>query len=211
MTGVQTCALPILIGTPACTPQVNSSQQAGDHAPHVTVRVSFNCTGEVYDQHAAFALAAKLLTAQAVSNPGAGYALVGNVVTSITSATVINKQNTVSLVILAQGVWVYQFTDAIKTSLKNKLAKEPQSKAQADVNGTPGVMSATISISSGNTMPDAADITITIVQIPGLSGSPTPTTTPPTGTTPTSTPAITPTPGLGTGATVTPSPNLGGS
>jgi hypothetical protein len=165
-----------------------------------------------YDQKGALTIAANALRAEAAKNPGAGYALVGNLLTGITSATVINKQNTVSLVILAQGVWVYQFTDAIKTNIKNKIAKEQESKAQADLNATPGVMSATISISSGTTMPDAADITINVVQIPGLSGSPTPITsptTPPSG--PTSTPGLTPTNGLGNGATVTPSAVLGGS
>src|SRR5579859_387932 len=195
-----------------CTTNVTANHNVGDQAKSVTVTGTATCTEVVYDQKGALAMATDALKAEAAKNPGAGYALVGNVVTGITSATVINKQNTVSLVILAQGVWVYQFTDAIKTALKNKLAKESQSKAQADVNGTTGVMSATISISSGNTMPDAADITINIVPIPGLSGSPTPTsTTTPSGTTPTSTPALTPTNGLGQGATVTPTTNLGGS
>lgn len=194
-----------------CTTNVSANHNVGDQATSVTVTGTATCTEVVYDQKGAIGMATDALKAEAAKNPGAGYALVGNVVTSVTSATVINKQNTVSLVILAQGVWVYQFTDAIKTSIKNKIAKEAQSKAQADVNGTTGVMSATISISSGSTMPDAADITINIVQIPGLSGSPTPTTTPPSGTTPTSTPALTPTNGLGNGATVTPTAVLGGS
>jgi hypothetical protein len=119
----------------------------------------------------------------------------------------------VSLVILAQGIWVYNFTDTILTGIKNQIAKQPQSVAQSDLNKTAGVMGATISISSGTTMPDAADITINVVKIPGLSGTPTPGTgsPTPTGSTPTITPAITPTTGLGTGATVTPTSVLGGS
>jgi hypothetical protein len=149
----------------------------------------------VYDQKGALAIASNALKAEAAKKPGAGYALVGNVVANITSATVIDTKGTVSLVIAAQGVWVYQFTDTILTSIKNKIAKESQSKAQSDLNTTPGVMSATISISSGTTMPtNPSDITINVVKIPGLSGSPTPTPTTPSGATPTV--PITPTTGL---------------
>lgn len=195
-----------------CTTNVTANHNVGDQAKTVTVSGTATCTEVAYDQKGALTIAATELKAEAAKKLGAGYALVGSLLTSMTSATVINTQNTVSLVILAQGVWVYQFTDAIKTSLKNKLAKESESKALADVNGTTGVMSAKISISSGTTMPtNPGDITITIVQIPGLSGSPTPTTSPttvPSGTTPT--PGVTPTNGLGNGATVTPSV-LGGS
>ncbi len=133
-----------------CTTNVTANHRVGDQAKSVTVTGTATCTEVAYDQKGALTIASNALKAEAAKNPGAGYALVGKVVTSITSATVINKQNTVSLVILAQGVWVYQFTDAIKTDLKNKIAKESESKAQTDVNGTTGVMSATISISSGN-------------------------------------------------------------
>lgn len=200
----------VVNGSLNCTTNVTANHRVGDQAKSVTVTGTATCTEEVYDQKGALTLAANALKAEAAKNPGAGYALVGNVVTSITSATVIDKKHTVSLVILAQGVWVYQFTSAILTNIKNKIAKQPESTAQADLNGTTGVKSATISISSGTTMPDAADITINVVQIPGLSGSPTPTpSTTPSGTTPT--PGVTPTSGLGTGATVTPTVNLGGS
>ncbi|HKV58073.1 MAG TPA: hypothetical protein VJO32_07315, partial [Ktedonobacteraceae bacterium] len=159
-------------------------------------------------------VATNALKVEAAKNPGAGYALVGNVVTNVTSATVVDAKNTVSLVIAAQGVWVYQFTDTILTAIKNKIAKEPESTALADVQKTTGVKSAEIKISSGTTMPDAADITIKVVNIPGAGGSPTPgsgspTTTP--GTTPTSAPAITPTQGLGGGPPTTPTVVLGGS
>jgi hypothetical protein len=199
-------------GSLNCTSNVTANHRVGDQAKSVTVTGTATCTEEVYDQKGALALAANALKAEAAKNPGASYALVGNVVTSITSATVINKQGTVSLVILAQGIWVYQFTSTILNNIKNKIAKEPESTAQSDLNGTTGVKSATISISSGNTMPDAANITINVVQIPGLSGSPTPTpSTTPSGTTPTSAPGLTPTNGLGNGATVTPTANLGGS
>jgi hypothetical protein len=189
------------------------NHRVGDQAKSVTVTGTATCTEEVYDQKAALGIVTTALQAEAAKSPGAGYGLVGTVVTSVTSATVVDTKNTVSLVIAAQGVWVYQFTDAILSGIKTKLAKESQSAAQADLKKTPGVLSAIISISSGTTMPDAANITINVVKIPGLSGSPTPgsgsPTTTPSGATPTGSPAITPTTGLG-GQPPTPTV-LGGS
>ena len=188
----------VVNGSLKCTTDVTANQRVGDQAESVTVTGTATCSEEVFDQKGALALASNAFKADVAKKPQyAGYALVGNVVTGITSETVIDTKGTVSLVILAQGVWVYQFTDTILTGIKNKIGKEPESSTQSDINGTQGVMSATISISSGTTMPtNPSDITIKVVQIPGLTGSPTPTpTTPPSR--PTTSPAITPTTGLG--------------
>jgi len=190
-----------------------ANHRVGDQAKSVTVTGTVTCTEEAYDQKGALDIATTALKAEAAKSPGAGYALAGNVATSITSATVVDAKNTVSLGALAQGQWVYHFTDTALTGIKNKLAKEPESTAQSDLNKTPGVLSATISLSSGTTMPDAADITIKVLPIAGLTGSPTPgsgsPTTTPSGATPTGSPAITPTTGLG-GQPPTPTV-LGGS
>jgi hypothetical protein len=205
----------VVSGSLKCTSNVTPNHRVGDQAKSVTVAGTVTCTEEAYDQKGALDIATTALKAEAAKNPGAGYALVGNVVTSITSATVVDAKNTVSLVILAQGQWVYHFTDTILNGIKNKLAKESQSAAQADLKKTTGVLSATISLSSGTTMPDAANITIKVLPIAGLTGSPSPgsgsPTTTPSGMTPTSTPAITPTTGLGSGSSVTPTATLGGS
>jgi len=204
----------VVSGTLKCTSNVTPNHRVGDQAKSVTVTGTVTCSEEVYDQKGALALAATQLKAEAAKNPGPAYILVGNVITNVTSATVVDAKNTVSLIILAQGEWVYNFTDTILNDIKNKLAKEPESTAQNDLTKkTTGVQSATISLTSGTTMPDAADITINVVSIPGLTGTPTPgtgsPTTIPSGTTPTSSPAITPTTGLG-GQPPTPTV-LGGS
>ncbi|MGH2481638.1 MAG: hypothetical protein ACRDHW_18450, partial [Ktedonobacteraceae bacterium] len=131
-----------------CKPNnITSDHNAGDQTKSVTVKGTVTCTEEVYDQKGALDVATTALKAEAAKNPGAGYALVGNVVTSVTSATVIDAKNTVSLVIAAQGVWVYQFTDTILTAIKNKIAKEPENTALADVQKATGVKSAEIKIS----------------------------------------------------------------
>lgn len=199
-------------GSLNCTSNVTANHRVGDQASSVTVIGTETCTEEVYNQKSAFAIDANALKAEVAKNLGAGYTLAGNMVTSITTTTVIDTKNTVSLVIQAQGIWVYQFTSTILNNIKNKIAKEPESKAQTDVNRITGVKSFTISISSGIMMPDAADITINVVFIPGFSSSPTPThSTTPVEATPTSALSLTPTNGLGNGATVTPTAVLAGN
>jgi len=111
---------------------------------------------------------------------------------------VVDGKQTVSLIIHAAGVWAYQFTDAIKSQLAKTIANQPKDKALMYLQAVAGVSTVTINISSGNTLPDAGHITITINPVPGASG--TPTTTPGSatpGTTPTNAPTPTPTTGLG--------------
>jgi hypothetical protein len=181
----------------------NANHKAGDHAPSVTVTVAVTCTEEVYDQQAALTMAANLLKAQASKDPGPAYALTGNIVTGVTKATVLDTKGTVSLLVSAQGVWVYQFSNAVKQDFANHIANMSEQDAKTYLLGQPGVSDVKIVISSGTTLPDASHITIEIVAIPGATGTPTtgtPTVTPgsptPTGAV---TPPVTPTPTQGLG------------
>jgi len=201
-----------------CMPNVTPNESVGVRAKSVTVTGTVTCTEEVYDQVATLKILTDALKAEATKKLGAGFDLIGNVVPTVTS-TSVDARNTVTLDIAATGEWVYQFNDTILNALKAKIAKESKSLALADVKKVTGVSNVDISISDGgDMMPDVGNITIKIVPIPGLSGSPTPgsgspTTTPgsPTsGTTPTSSPTITATPGLGGGPPATPTV-LGGS
>ncbi len=185
-----------LPSTLKCTANVSANHQAGDHAPSVTVTGTATCTEEVYDQPAAQAMATNLLKAEAAKNPGPGYALVGNVVTSVQSATVVDKNNTVAIVVHADGVWAYQFTDTLKKQIANAIANKSKQEALTYLQALAGVQSATIDISSGDTLPDASHITINIAPVAGATPTSSPGVTPPV-TTPTSAPPITPTPGLG--------------
>ncbi|HLX57605.1 MAG TPA: hypothetical protein VKR83_11310 [Ktedonobacteraceae bacterium] len=194
-----------------CTANVTANHRPGDQAKSVIVTGTATCTEEVFDKTAALAIAADALKAEAAKNPGAGYALVGNVVAGVTQATVISSGHTVSLVVAAQGEWVFQFSPALQQQLKDSIANRSESDAQKYLQAVVGVSSVAISISSGNTMPAAANITLVIKAIPGVSGTSTPTPTSPTvGATPTGAPPVTPTTGLG-GAQTTPTPVLGGS
>ncbi len=157
-----------------CTANVKANHAVGDVTPTVTVTGTATCSEEVYDRDAALALATTALKAEAVKNLGAGYAPVNNdIVAGVTQATIIDTKHTVSLLVRAEGVWVFQFSDQLKQQLANAIANKSKSDAQSYLLATTGVSAVTISISNGNTMPAASDITIVIKAIPGPSGSPT--------------------------------------
>jgi hypothetical protein len=192
-----------LVNPARCSTNVTSNHKAGDRATSVMVTVTATCTGEVYDQQAAQTLAANLLKTEAQKNLDSTYILQDNkIATEITSASIIDTHGTVSLNVKAEGIWVYQFSDAMKQSLAKLIAGKSEAAAKTLLVQQMGVSDVQISISSGTTLPtDPANITIAIKTVPGLPG--TPTVTPPTGSTPgTQTPPT---------ATPTSQPGLGGS
>ncbi len=88
-----------------CTSKVSSDHAVGDKATNVRVTTSITCTGEVYDQQAAQTMAAKLLKSEATRSLGASYTLAGQVVTSVIQAKVVDKKETISLLVKAEGMW----------------------------------------------------------------------------------------------------------
>lgn len=157
-----------------CTANVKANHAVGDVAPTVTVSGTATCSEEVYDRAAAQGLATAALQAAAAKDPGPGYAPVNNdIVTGVIAATVIDSKHTVSLQVRAEGVWVYQFSDQLKQRLAEAIANKSKSDAQAFLQATQGVSAVSISISSGDTLPAANDITIIIKAVPGPSGTPT--------------------------------------
>ena len=196
----------VINNTLHCTKSTfTANHRAGDVAPNVTVTVAITCKEEAYDQQAALTMAANLLKAQASKDLGPHYALTGNIVTAVTKATVVDTRGTVSLLVSATGVWVYQFSPTVLQDFKNHIAGLMEQDAIAYLKGKPGqpgqpgVSDVKIVISSGTKLPDAANITIEIAPVPGATGSPT---VAPGSPTPTAVP---------TGATPTPTQGLGGS
>jgi len=201
------------VGSVTCSsPTVTSNPKVGQAATTVSISVSATCSGEVYDQAAAFSLAQTSLMTKASQNPGAGYALVGDIITTVKQANVVDTKGTVALLIFAEGRWVYQFTDTQKkTTLPNLIKGLTKSDALTKLMKVPGVSKASIDISGGgNTLPtDPTQISIVVQPIAGFQGTPTPTVGPSTptgpGSTPTSVTSPTPIP------TPTPVNGLGGS
>lgn len=159
------------VNTPSCQTKVTSNHNAGDRATSVTVTVTTACSGEVYDQLSARTIAADLLKTEK-DKSNAGYALTGNILTTITRA-IADKSGKVTLFINAQGLWVYQFSNALKSHLAGQIAGKTQNQATAILAGQQGVSKIDgISISSGNTLPtDASKITIVAQNVPGLQGT----------------------------------------
>ena len=192
-----------LVNPPQCTPSVTSDHSAGDRATNVTVTVKVTCSGEVYDQQAAQMIASNLLKQQAARDPGPGYALVGNLNTTVTQVMVTDpKKGTLLLQVKAEGIWVFQFSEAQKRALANLIAGKSKQDALALLLKQPGIAKADIVLSggNGNTLPtDASQIKIVVQSVPGLPGSATPTTGPSGPGVPTRTPTPTPTSPVGKG------------
>ncbi len=164
----------VVPNTLKCTSAVSANHAAGDHAPNVTVIVTVTCKEEVYDQTAALSMAANLLTKQATADLGPNYALSGNIVSEVTRVTVVDTKGTLSILVKAEGVWVYQFTDAVLQGFTNHIANMSNQAAINYLMTQPGVKAVKIDNPNGDTMPDASHIKIVIEAIPGVSGSPTP-------------------------------------
>ncbi len=163
-----------LITPVRCVPGVVSDHAAGDTAASVTVTVTVTCVGEVYDRQGAQSLAASLLRTDGTKTPGAGYMLMGNIVTTVTKTAVIDTKGTISILVNAEGMWVYQFTDAQKGALARLIAGKREDDAQALLLQQKGVSKANISVSGGtdNTLPtDPHSITIVVQSLPGLHGT----------------------------------------
>jgi hypothetical protein len=162
------------VNPPQCTPAVTADHQVGDTANNVTITVKVTCSGEVYDQLGAQAIAANLLKQEAARNPGAGYLLMNNLVTAVTQVTVTDAQKgTLSLLVKAEGIWVFQFDDAQKQALAKLVAGKSRVNAQSLLLKHLGVASTDIMIRSGkNTLtPDPYQISIVVQSVPGLTGT----------------------------------------
>jgi len=187
----------------------------------VTVTVAVTCTGEVYDLQGTQSLAVGLLKIDASKSLSSGYALVGTIVTMVTKAQVIDTKGTVSLLVTAEGVWVYQFTSARKSELAKLIAGKSEDATNALLSGQVGVKVVKFSISGGDgmTLPgDPRKIRLVLQSVPGLQVTATSTVAPSTPTAvltstptliaPTGTPAPSPTSAPTVMPTMTPTASL---
>ncbi len=140
-----------LTGSPQCKPNVISDHMSGDRATTVTVTVTVTCTGEAYDHDGALAVATQWLMQDASKSPGPIYALVGNVVTTQSSARVSDaNQGTISVSVDAAGIWVYKFSAAQEQVLAKLIAGKKRATAQPLLSQQPGVMQANVQLSGGD-------------------------------------------------------------
>ena len=175
-----------------------ANHAAGDRAPSVTVTVAITCKEEVYNQQAALTMGANLLTKQASTDLGPNYALTGNIVASVTKVTVIDSKGTLTILVRAEGVWVYQLSDTLQQGFKTQIQNKSEQDAINYLKSQAGVKDVKIVISNGSTtLPAAAHFTIELKPVPEMTGTPSTRTPVVTPGSPFVAPTSTPTQGLG--------------
>ncbi len=155
-----------MLTVPACSPAISADHAVGNRATRVTVTVAVTCQSEVYDQQAARRLAATSLTQETATALGATYAPVGQVTTTLVGVRVSDtKQGTLTLSILAEGVWVYRWSQAHLEALAKGIAGARKQEALARLLSEEGVQTASIHLtgSEQTTLPtDPSRIIITV-------------------------------------------------
>ncbi len=192
-----------------CKANATPNHKVGDVAPKVTVTGTATCSEEVFDRDGAKMQADAALRMQAASDKNLmGYVPVG-IITGITNIVKVKgSTTTLRVTVHAAGVWEYDFTTMIQQELKLAIAGKPESDALNYVKAQPGVLNATIVLSSGSILPmcttDPAnptdkckEITIIINPVAGPTGTPTLTPSSPTTTTSPGPPSPTPQNGQG--------------
>ncbi len=164
-----------LLGNINCAdPKTTPDVPIGDQGPakavtsaHVTVSVS--CNAEVYDALAVQTIVDNSLKQKASKDPGVGYILAGHIITQVQSPQT-RPDGKIMFSVTARGVWYYQWTDANKQTLLNKVQGKSKLEAQEILNHYPGVGNAKIGISNGaTTLPsDVSQITLDVKTVIGL-------------------------------------------
>lgn len=166
----------LVSSTMQCDPTIKSNHKALDEATDVMLTVTVTCKGEAYDQQATRSLATDLFGSDATSQLGANYALVGDVVIGIPQVLTTGEYGgPVTLSISAEGMWVYQFSDAQKHTFAQLIAGKPLADAQTLLLKQEGVKKVSISTTGGwgAALPtSASDIKFTLVAVPGLQATP---------------------------------------
>ena len=154
-----------LISQINCVSSVKSNHGAGDKAANVTVTVTETCSGEVYNLQQARVVAEDLLKTDAMKSPGANYVLSGGITTTIFQVKLVNPDGKISLMMMAEGVWVYKFSDAQKRQLAQSIAGKSEKDALAVLSAANGVRDVNVQINGGdgNTLPgDTKQITVVV-------------------------------------------------
>jgi hypothetical protein len=156
-----------------CPFTYQSSNQIGDQGeniPSTQVTVTVTCKAEAYDQNGMNTLVANLLQQKAKDTLGTdanNYAEQG---TPIIHSQVqqINPDQSVSLIVSAEGLWVYQFSNDQKLQLAKLIAGKAVDAAKTLLTAQMGVQDATISTNNSTLPTDPSQISIVIQAVPNL-------------------------------------------
>ena len=160
-----------LVNGIACLPNITSNHQAMDRVTDVTVTVSVNCKGEVYDAQVLRSMAAEVFKQNAASQLGLGYALVDDLVIGNPQVQTVNENGTTPFDVSSDGVWVFQFSLIQKHQLAQSIVGKKQIDAVALLLKQRGIRKVSTKNSGGwgNAMPTSPnDIKILILNVQGL-------------------------------------------
>jgi len=155
-----------LVGSISCTPTEYYSNVAGSKATNVTATVLVTCTGEVYDQQGAQAMAASLLKDRvSSSSSNTGSIRAEKVTTSVIQENVVETTETITLLINVKSTPSFFLSTVQKRNLARLIAGKSEKKAQAILLKQIGMNQASFKFVGDNnqTLPtDPNHITITV-------------------------------------------------
>jgi serine/threonine protein kinase len=154
---------------PKTTESIQPNTPVDSSITSAAVTINMSCQAEVFDANAVQAIVQGQLNQKASKDLGAGYVLAGHiVVTQIQPET--QPDGTVTIAVTAQGVWYYQWTDAMKQDLLKQIKGKSIKDAQTILNKYPG--NAKIAMSNGTaTLPNEVNrIKLDIKTVTGLPG-----------------------------------------
>jgi len=150
------------LGTPICTPTVQSNHQVGSVAASVDVTVRVACQEQTYSRHEVkHQIGVAFTSSQVVRELGVGYKLQGQPSVDMMQAHITRD----SITVPAHGTFVYQLDfQAIQQQVSTKLSGTTMSDAHALLAGLPGVSTVEIQVTGGwnsSTLPtDTSNIEI---------------------------------------------------
>jgi hypothetical protein len=134
-----------------CLPIIHTDHPAGSEATQVSVTVTVNCTVRVYDRQRVQQFATALLTQKAMSDLGTRYTLISAVTTDVKPAKRRGAAHgSLSLLVKAKGIWVYQFTEADIHHLSALVAGKSQVQAQILLMQQVGIRTVSITLAGGD-------------------------------------------------------------
>lgn len=161
--------------TPECIPNIKTNHKANDRVSDVTVTVTVTCKGEVFDEQAARSMASDLLKSNATSQLSDHYALVGDTVIRTPQVATTTETGTITLNVSAEGIWVYQFSEAQKQTFGQLVAGKPLTDARDLLLKQEGVSKVTLTTDGGwgSALPESPnDIEFNMLVVPGLKTTP---------------------------------------
>jgi hypothetical protein len=157
-----------IVTIPACTPAISPDHTVGSRATQVTVMVAVTCRSEVYDQQAAKLFAAVSFTQESSTALGTNYALKGQVTTTFVGVKVTDtKRGMLILSIEADGMWVYQWSQAHLETLAGRIAGTRKQEALALLLREEGVQTASIQLTGREQTTLPADPSRIIIHVVG--------------------------------------------